>query len=109
ELRAQALDRALPAHHVGRALFHLNQRRGFLSNRKAEKKEDDKGAIKQAASRLKEAMAAEKARTLGEFLWRRPQHRAPVRARNPRTGAQGRIRFLPDPRPPFRRVWTELE
>jgi CRISPR-associated endonuclease Csn1 len=46
-LRANALDGPLPAHHIGRAIFHLNQRRGFLSNRKAEQKEDDKGAIKQ--------------------------------------------------------------
>ena len=28
EIRAQALDKMIPAHHVGRALFHLNQRRG---------------------------------------------------------------------------------
>ena len=28
-LRKAALTDALPAHHVGRALFHLNQRRGF--------------------------------------------------------------------------------
>lgn len=73
ELRAKALDAPLSAYHVGRALFHLNQRRGFLSNRKAEKKEDDKGAIKQGATKLKEAMDADKARTLGEFLWRRHQ------------------------------------
>ena len=36
ELRADALDRCLPLHHVGRALFHLNQRRGFRSNRKTD-------------------------------------------------------------------------
>src|SRR5882724_8106439 len=53
ELRAGALDETLPAHHIGRALFHLNQRRGFLSNRKTEKKDNEAGAIKQAAgSRL---------------------------------------------------------
>ena len=34
QLRATALTEKLPAHHVGRALFHLNQRRGFKSNRK---------------------------------------------------------------------------
>jgi CRISPR-associated endonuclease Csn1 len=36
-LRARALHEALPLHHVGRALFHLNQRRGFKSNRKADR------------------------------------------------------------------------
>ena len=34
QLRATALIEKLRAHHVGRALFHLNQRRGFKSNRK---------------------------------------------------------------------------
>ena len=95
ELRADALDGPLPAHHVGRALFHLNQRRGFLSNRKAEKKDDDEGAIKQAASRLKDAMAAEKARTLGEFLRRRHQRRDSVRARNRASGPKAEYDFYP--------------
>ena len=95
ELRAKAIDVTLPSHHVGRALFHLNQRRGFLSNRKAEKKDDDKGAIKQAASRLKEAMAADNARTLGEFLSRRHQHRYSVRARNRSSGAKAEYDFYP--------------
>jgi CRISPR-associated endonuclease Csn1 len=72
ELRAKALDEVLPAHHVGRALFHLNQRRGFLSNRKTEKKEDkESGAIRLAASRLKESMKGASADTLGEFFHRR--------------------------------------
>lgn len=95
ELRARALDAALPAHHVGRALFHLNQRRGFLSNRKADRKDDDKGAIKQAATKLKEAMGAENARTLGEFLWRRHRDRRSVRARNRSTGPKAEYDFYP--------------
>ncbi len=33
-LRAQGLDSQLAAHEFGRVLFHLNQRRGFKSNRK---------------------------------------------------------------------------
>lgn len=67
-LRKTALTGALPAHHVGRAIFHLNQRRGFKSNRKTDKTEKDDGAIKQAASRLKEAMTEDGAETLGVFL-----------------------------------------
>ncbi|MCZ7643164.1 MAG: type II CRISPR RNA-guided endonuclease Cas9 [Pseudorhodoplanes sp.] len=95
ELRAKALDGPRPAHHVGRALFHLNQRRGFLSNRKAEKKEDNKGAIKQASTKLKEAMQAESARTLGEFLWHRHQKRESVRARNVASGPKAAYDFYP--------------
>jgi CRISPR-associated endonuclease Csn1 len=70
-LRARALDEALPLHHVGRALFHLNQRRGFLSNRKTEKGDKEAGAIKQAAGKLQRSMAEASAETLGEFLHRR--------------------------------------
>lgn len=71
ELRANALIMPLPAHHVGRALFHLNQRRGFQSNRKADKKDDEKGVIKQAASNLKKMIEQAEAPTLGAFLWLR--------------------------------------
>lgn len=67
-LRESALTTALPAHHVGRALFHLNQRRGFQSNRKTDGKENEDGAIKQAATRLDQEMKAEGAETLGAYL-----------------------------------------
>jgi CRISPR-associated endonuclease Csn1 len=67
-LRKAALTDALPAHHVGRALFHLNQRRGFQSNRKTDSKQSEDGAIKQAASKLEAAMREENAGTLGAFL-----------------------------------------
>ena len=96
ELRAKALDETLPAHHVGRALFHLNQRRGFLSNRKTEKKKDSEaGAIKVAAGKLQEAMQTSGARTLGEFLAGRHRVRAAVRARNRSTGAKAEYDFYP--------------
>jgi CRISPR-associated endonuclease Csn1 len=38
-LRAAALDGPLPPFALGRAFYHLAQRRGFLSNRKATKQE----------------------------------------------------------------------
>lgn len=82
ELRATALDTALPAHHVGRAFFHLDQRRGFLSNRKTEKGDSETGPIKEAAKALHETIAASDARTLGEFLHGRHRGRMGVRARN---------------------------
>jgi CRISPR-associated endonuclease Csn1 len=69
QLRAKALVEALPPHHVGRALFHLNQRRGFRSNRKTDnKKNSEDGAIKQAASRLCDSMELEGADTIGVFF-----------------------------------------
>lgn len=69
-LRARALDEPLEPHEIGRALFHLNQRRGFKSNRKAERgrKENEDGKIESGAKALDTAMTVAKARTLGEFL-----------------------------------------
>ncbi|WP_416193873.1 type II CRISPR RNA-guided endonuclease Cas9 [Nitrobacter sp. TKz-YC01] len=67
-LRKAALTDPLPAHHVGRALFHLNQRRGFQSNRKTDSKQSEDGAIKQAASKLDAAMKEANASTLGAFF-----------------------------------------
>ena len=69
-LRARALDEGLTPFEIGRALFHLNQRRGFKSNRKAERgqKDSESGLIETGARALNAAMAEVRARTLGEFL-----------------------------------------
>ncbi len=67
-LRAEGLDRELPLTHLGRALFHLNQRRGFKSNRKTDRGDNESGKIKDATARLDQAMMAKGARTYGEFL-----------------------------------------
>lgn len=95
ELRAKALTMPLPAYHVGRALFHLNQRRGFQSNRKADKKDDEKGAIKQGAANLQKMMAEAEAPTLGAFLWLRHKEREGVRARNRSLGMKAEYEFYP--------------
>src|SRR5690606_22173223 len=67
-LRARALSEKLPLYHIGRALFHLNQRRGFKSNRKADRKSNEKGAIEIGTERLHLAIKAAGAKTLGQFL-----------------------------------------
>lgn len=64
-LRRDAITSELSPHQVGRAIFHLNQRRGFKSNRKTDKAQKEDGAIKQAASRLASDMGNE---TLGAFF-----------------------------------------
>lgn len=95
KLRADALNGALPAHHVGRALFHLNQRRGFLSNRATGSAGDVVGLVKSAAARLDKAMNAEEARTLGEFLFFRHRSRMTVRVRLKPTGTKLGYEFYP--------------
>lgn len=82
-LRTTALDKPLSPHLLGRAMFHLNQRRGFKSNRKAERKErDDKegGKIATGAKALDVAMRDAGARTYGEFLAGREAKRVRMRA-----------------------------
>ena len=95
-----------------RALFHINQRRGFRSNRKTDKKDNDSGALKTAIGTLRQAIATypkgsdgkplkpgnfnlldwvnrqlpetenDLPRTVGELLWRRMQAGQEVRSKN---------------------------
>ncbi|MBS0495850.1 MAG: type II CRISPR RNA-guided endonuclease Cas9 [Proteobacteria bacterium] len=85
ELRARGLDSQLSPAEFARALFHINQRRGFKSNRKTDKKDNDSGALKTAISALRQQLHPAgfegKARTVGELLWRRMQAGTGVRAR----------------------------
>lgn len=104
ELRARALLEPLPPHHVGRALFHLNQRRGFKSNRKADRgKESEDGKIEIGVNRLYERMADAGAATLGEYLHglrasaTEPNAIPSVRARLRSESAEG-YDFYPDRR-----------
>lgn len=69
ELRARALDEKLKPYELGRALYHIDQRRGFKSNMKTDRKDAESGAMKQAIARTREKMAEVGARTLGEFLY----------------------------------------
>lgn len=66
-LRKAALDQPLPPHELGRALYHLAQRRGFLSNRKSDSEESD-GEVRRGITRLAEEMEEAGARTLGEYF-----------------------------------------
>ena len=81
QVRALALDMPIPLHQLGRAIFHLNQRRGFKSNRIADGANEETGMIAQATSRLRNAMVDDSARTLGEFLWKRLSRGQSVRIR----------------------------
>jgi CRISPR-associated endonuclease Csn1 len=80
-LRKRGLDEPLSPHEFGRAIFHLNQRRGFKSNRRVNKEDDDAGKIASAVSRVRTQMSEANARTVGEWLAQRHASRQPVRAR----------------------------
>lgn len=88
-LRKRGLDESLSRAEFGRALFHLNQRRGFRSNRKVDKGADDEaGKIRSAVTATRGLLDREKARTIGEWLARRHEQREPVRARLRGLGAK---------------------
>jgi len=67
ELRARGLKEKLELYEFGRAIFHINQRRGFKSNRKTGKAKED-GQIAKSAGELQEQVEKEDCRTLGEYF-----------------------------------------
>jgi CRISPR-associated endonuclease Csn1 len=97
ELRAKGLDHPLTPAEFARAVFHINQRRGFKSNRKTDKKEATGSALKDAIKGVRSALEGGGARTVGEFLYQRMLSGEPVRARyrESRTqNAEGKTRIL---------------
>lgn len=106
DLRARALREKLEPYEIGRALFHLNQRRGFKSNRKADRKTKDNedGKIASGAKALDRAMAEEGADTLGQFLAARETKRVRM------GGENQEYDFYPQRRHvewEFQRIWEE--
>ena len=67
-LRAAGLDRDLSRVEFGRALYHLAQRRGFLSNRKSKEKADERSEVEQSINDLAKEMTEKGSRTLGEYF-----------------------------------------
>ena len=56
EFRFKALSEQVPLHHLGRALFHINQRRGFKSIRKHRSEETTSGVVSSSVRALYEEM-----------------------------------------------------
>jgi len=66
-LRVKGLDEKLEKFELGRVLIHLNQRRGFKSNRKGAKTKEEKGMLAEMGELAKEIETSD-SRTLGEYL-----------------------------------------
>ncbi|GKT23148.1 type II CRISPR RNA-guided endonuclease Cas9 [Acidovorax sp. SUPP3334] len=92
-LRARGLEAALTPEEFGRALFHLNQRRGFQSNRKTDRKDSDSGALKQAIGTLRAQMHESGCRTVGEWFWKARMEQKPEGVRD--QGVRARYRETP--------------
>lgn len=91
-LRARALEGAITLHELGRALFHINQRRGFKSNRKTDKRENDSGNMKNAIKDLDANLGED---TLGQYLHKRHQEGMPVRVRTRMVKNKAEYNFYP--------------
>lgn len=74
QLRAEGLQRALLPGEFARALFHINQRRGFQSNRKTDKGDKEGSAMKAAIAQLRQTLTDSSCQTVGELLWQRMQN-----------------------------------
>jgi CRISPR associated protein Cas1 len=97
-LRAKGLDYQLTLHEFGRAIFHLNQRRGFKSNRRTDRKEKASEAqgMKAGAAELAKRLDPEKPgqRTLGEYFYTRfRKDRTPGGTVDGTTAAMEPVRF----------------
>lgn len=97
-LRAAALDEKLSRFALGRALYHLAQRRGFLSNRKASKKDEDAGVVKAGIRELSEEMKRKGCRTLGEYFASLDPEQEKIRRR-----WTARQMYVDE----FEQIWTE--
>lgn len=72
-LRAKGVDEALTLHELGRALFHINQRRGFKSNRIADRDETkEEQGLKLGIQQLTQSLDNANI-TLGQFFYDRLQ------------------------------------
>lgn len=97
-LRAAAATKMIEKEEVGRALYHLAQRRGFLSNRRTPEKDGDESTMKQAIGELQEAIDAHDPPTLGAYLASLNPDEQRLRAR-----WTSRAMYLHE----FEVVWTE--
>lgn len=66
---------------LGRALYHLSQRRGFLSNRKEEGKDAENGKVKTGINNLNDEIEAAGCKYLGEYFYRLYQNKDKIRTR----------------------------
>jgi len=80
-LRSDGLYKKLSRFEIGRVLFHLNQRRGFLSSRKSSKEKKETGKMALAITELQKEIEEKECRTLGEYFSRLSRGKDRIRDR----------------------------
>ncbi len=94
-LRAAAFVRPLTPHELGRVVFHLNQHRGFKSNRKTDRASNEGGMIADAGARTRATLVASGHPTIGSWLAARHAGKEGVRVRLAGTGKLEHYPFYP--------------
>lgn len=70
ELRAKAVTDKISLDELSRVLYHINQKRGFKSNRKTDLVDDKKESDYKAEIRKNEAIIHENQMTIGQFFFK---------------------------------------
>lgn len=97
ELRARGLTAPLTLPEFGRAIFHLNQRRGFRSSRRTDRAvAEEKGQIKAAIRSLEACISQSGHETVGAYLFERWQRGEGTRARRFGFGPAAAYEFYVD-------------
>lgn len=95
EVRAAAAQQSVSLHELGRAFWHISKHRGFKSNRKVDKPEDDTGLIKTANAALRKKLHDGGHLTYGTYLWSLLEAGHGVRVRPKGEGADKHYEFYP--------------
>lgn len=69
-LRSEALDLLITNEELFRIVYHICKRRGFKSNRKSEKKEDETGKQLTAINTINQMLIEKNYRTVGEMFYK---------------------------------------
>lgn len=94
-IRAAAARRKVSLYELGRAFWHISKHRGFKSNRKVDKPDDDTGLIKTANTALRKRLSDGGHPTYGAYLWSRLEAGYGVRVRSKGEGADKHYDFYP--------------
>lgn len=97
ECRDKASRQEVSAMELGRALYHICLRRGFLSNRKTDKKNKDSSNMKTAIQALSEKIQETGKETLGQYLYTlyRQNNHAQLRVSAKVVGTKNVYNFYP--------------
>ena len=80
-LRKKCVEEKCEKFEIGRALYHIAQRRGFLSNRKDYSEESENAETKGIKGQINELTALKGGKTLGQYFYELKQSGEKVRGR----------------------------